>query len=120
MFRHTAVVLLLVTVPARAQEVLTTTTAQFADTGVTTFRIANLYFDWQHAQIDVTVKPFLNGAFVEDRRVFVAHYTAAEATALMTALNKANLSVSSLHQRVIARLIADGKLPAGSATGIVP
>lgn len=120
MLRYTAIVLLLLLSPTRAQEVLTTTSPQFVESGVTTFRVASIYFDWQHAQIDVTVKPFVSGAFVEDRRVFLAHYTGQAASDLMIILNKANLSTQSLHQRVITKLKADGYLPPGTTTGTVP
>lgn len=45
-------------------------------------------------------------------------YTGAEATSLMISLNKANLSIKSLHRRIMEKLIADGILQ-GSISGIV-
>ncbi len=42
----------------------------------------------------------------------------AEAVALMTALNTANLSTTSLVKRVLLKFIADGKLPAGTVSGV--
>ncbi len=44
-------------------------------------------------------------------------YDGATATSLMVALNKANLSTSSLHKRVLQQLVADGKLTVGTVTG---
>ena len=43
-------------------------------------------------------------------------YRGATAVNLMVALNKANLSVKSLHKRVLEQLVADGIL-AGSISG---
>jgi hypothetical protein len=40
------------------------------------------------------------------------------AAQMLSALNTANLTTKSLQQRVLERLIADGKLPAGAVTGI--
>jgi hypothetical protein len=37
-------------------------------------------------------------------------YRGEEAVTMMTALNKANLSIKSLQRRIIERLISDGKL----------
>lgn len=39
------------------------------------------------------------------------------AAQLISALNTANLSVKSLQERILEKLAADGKLPAGSVTG---
>lgn len=39
------------------------------------------------------------------------------AATLISALNTANLSVKSLQQRILERLAADGKIPAGTVTG---
>lgn len=46
-------------------------------------------------------------------------YTGETAKTLMTALNKADLSVKSLHRRVLERLMADQKLAVGTLTGVV-
>lgn len=43
-------------------------------------------------------------------------YKGATAVTLMRALNKADLSVDSLHKRILERLAADGKL-AGTVSG---
>ncbi len=44
-------------------------------------------------------------------------YTGSEATNLMIALNKADLSVKSLHKRILERLVTDGKLE-GTVSGV--
>jgi len=44
-------------------------------------------------------------------------YNGVTATNLMVALNKANLSTTSLQKRCLERLIADGELPAGTISG---
>ena len=54
----------------------------------------------------------------DNNHVVTTHvYEGAEATTLMTALNTANLSIISLQKRILNRLAADGKLPAGTVTG---
>ncbi len=87
-------------------EQLTLTTPQ----SVTTYAVQSLILDWPLARIKVAVK---------DSRGenFHATYIGAEATNLMIALNKANLSILSLQRRILERLVADGKLPAGTVTG---
>jgi hypothetical protein len=44
-------------------------------------------------------------------------WTGATAVALMTALNTANLTTSSLVKRVLLKMQQDGFLPAGAITG---
>lgn len=44
-------------------------------------------------------------------------YDGQTATNMIIALNKANLSIKSLHRRVMEQLMTDGVLPAGSITG---
>lgn len=44
-------------------------------------------------------------------------YTGTEATTLMNALNKANLSTTSLVKRIFNQLTSDNKLTAGTVTG---
>lgn len=92
------------------------------DTPKTVFRIALLAFDWMNATITIHVRDF-NPAAVPPaprfgERVITAFYSGDEATQLMIQLNKINLSTQSLHQRVMTRLLADGKLPAGTASGV--
>ncbi len=49
---------------------------------------------------------------------YVATYRGPVAKAMMRALNKADLSTKSLKRRIFERLIADGKLPAATVTGV--
>lgn len=86
-----------------------------SDPGATTFRVAAILFDWAHAYIEITLREW-NGSTFTSKEV-TASYEGASATTLMTQLNKVNLSTQSLHSRVIDRLKADGKLPAGNTSG---
>lgn len=97
-------------------EILTLPTA--VDPPKTVFRISLLAFDWQHSTIKAHVREFdpASGAFGE--RVIIAQYSGSAAMAVMLALNKANLSQQSLHQRVMARLVSDGKIPTGTVSGL--
>jgi hypothetical protein len=89
------------------------------DPPATVFRIALLALDWANAHIKIHVREWNSGTQTFGPRTVVVQYTGPVATTMMTALNKANLTTQSLHQRVITRLLADGKLPAGSAGGSV-
>lgn len=82
----------------------------------TVFRIGLLSFDWFNATITVHLREW-DGTKFTDRPPVVATYNGDVATTLMTQLNKINLSTQSLHQRVMTRLAADGKIPAGTASG---
>ena len=75
----------------------------------TFYRVGYLLLDWDQARIVV----HLRGQNLE-RKEF--RYEGSEATTLMTILNTANLSTTSLHKRVLNKLIADGKI-AGTVTG---
>lgn len=91
------------------------------DAPKTVFRIALIAFDWMNATITIHLREF-NPAAVPPaprfgERLLVASYTGGEATQLMTTLNTINLSTQSLHHRVIAKLLADGKIPTGTASG---
>jgi hypothetical protein len=52
-----------------------------------------------------------------DGQLIAVTWEGATATTLMIALNKANLSVTSLQKRVLQQAVSDGKLPAGTVTG---
>lgn len=67
------------------------------------WRVDDLRFVWSSAIIKIG----LLGANGERR---TETYTGAIATTLMSALNTTNLSVKSLHRRILERLLADGKL----------
>lgn len=77
---------------------------------VTDYRISILKFDWDGATIHVVLKDTQGDKIV-------ATYSGTEATNLMIALNKANLSTTSLQRRVLERLVTDGKLAAGTVSG---
>jgi len=77
---------------------------------VTDYRVSRLLLDWDGARIAVGLKG-PNGELRTEG------YTGAAATNLMVTLNKANLSTTSLHKRVLNQLVADGKLPAGTVSG---
>jgi len=102
------------------------TFAAAVDPPRTVFRIALLAFDWMNATVKIHVRDF-DGTKLAltppqspfGERVIVVQYSGAEATALMTALNKVNLSTQSLHQRVLTKLLADGKIPGGATSGVV-
>lgn len=66
-------------------------------------RVVGLMLDWKLQQIIIQLEGESN-----IRRNF--NYSGDVAVTLMTALNKANLSVKSLQKRIIERLITDGKL----------
>ena len=76
---------------------------------VTSYRVVVLYLDWQHAHIQIGLLGPLG-----EQASFI--YDGEEATNLMIVLNTANLSVKSLHKRILEKLIADEKL-AGTISG---
>lgn len=53
-----------------------------------------------------------------DGQSIVCVWNGAVAVSLMTALNSANLSVKSLHRRVLEQSVTDGKVPTGSVSGV--
>lgn len=86
-----------------------TLTVPIVPPSVTTYRVVYLAFDWSNPSITIG----LHGPNSER----VNHsYSGATATTLMNQLNTANLSVTSLHRRVIQRLVSDGVL-AGVISG---
>lgn len=111
----------LVTAP-RAQESVTLTTPVQAVPGASLFRVSQLNLNWRSANIVIVLDEFTGGVWVPgpNARQIIATYDGAEATALMTTLNKVNLSTRSLNQRIFDKLLADGKIPAGAVTGSVP
>jgi hypothetical protein len=94
-------------------EQVTFTTA--VDSPKTVFRVTVLALDWLNRRIDVRLRDWDGEIF--GQRELSANYTGETATNLMIALNKANLTTTSLQKRVIQQLVTDGKLPAGSVTG---
>lgn len=77
---------------------------------VTTYRVQRLVLDWPGQRIKIVLSD-------QASRETLHGYRGAEAVLLMTALNKADLSVKSLHKRILERLDLDGKLPDGTVTG---
>ena len=74
-----------------------------ASPGTVTWRLIELNFNWEQATIIAS--------FRGDNDEYTSiNWGGVDATALMIALNKADLSVKSLHRRVIERAIADGKM----------
>lgn len=79
---------------------------------VATWKVDELQLQWTAQHISIV----LLGSAGERREV---HYYSETATALMIVLNKANLSVKSLHKRVLEYLVTDGQLEVGTITGVV-
>jgi hypothetical protein len=74
------------------------------------YTVKRLNLDWPNAAIQI----WLIGS---DGIEVYAEYIGAQATTLLIAFNKVNLSVKSLQRRVLEQLVTDGKLPAGTVTG---
>lgn len=84
-------------------------TAPITAPSVTTYRVITLTMNWPTGDIGITLADQLGGT-----QTFA--YTGAEGVALMLVLNTANLSVKSLHKRILEKLVADGKL-SGTVSG---
>ena len=76
----------------------------------TTYKVTLLVLDWLARVIQIRLRGS-DGVEVH------VEYSGDTATALMTTLNSANLSVKSLQRRILEKLAADGKLPAGTVSG---
>lgn len=76
---------------------------------ITNYRVVLLELNWKAAFIGIG----LEGPNGEPLR---HSYTGATATNFMIALNKANLSTTSLQKRILTQLLADGVL-VGSVSG---
>lgn len=92
-----------------AERFTLTTAETIPEKRTTYYRVARVSLNWVAARIDVDVLGE-NG----ELRGFV--YEGVVATNLMVALNTADLSVKSLHRRILERLAADGRL-VGAVTG---
>lgn len=104
--------------PATSQERVTIDAAVVAVPATTHLAVARLRLDWADAVIEVHLREV--DAFnipVGNGKWHVAKYEGLDATNALRALNIANLSVKSLHRRLMERLQADGKLPAGTVSG---
>jgi len=99
-------------------EAITLTTAEVIPQIVTSsYRVIVLLLDWEKALISID----LRGENGELKRFIYGgpSGTSADRTKaqnMIIALNKANLSIKSLHRRIIEQLLADGFL-SGAVTG---
>jgi len=91
-------------------ETLTLTTPEVTPQITTTeYRVVYLLLEWEQGLIVIHLRG-TNGERTEVR------YTGPEAVTMIRTLNTANLSVKSLHKRILEKLVADGKI-AGTVTG---
>lgn len=74
------------------------------------YRVMCVTLDWERAEIAIVLKDATGQRIGH-------HYRGAVAVALMRGLNKADLSVKSLHRRILERLIADGVV-SGTVGGV--
>lgn len=80
-----------------------------------TFRVARILFDVAGSNIQIVVSEASAGVLLEDGKTYEAQYVGPEAETLMQSLNTANLSTgNSLQKRILNKLTADGKIPAGT------
>ena len=100
-----------------AQEQIDLTTAVQIDAGAQNFRVARVLLDWEGATIAVKLREASGGVFVEDGKIIEIYWEGSEATTLMIQLNKVDLSVKSLHKRIIEQAQTDGKLGTGTISG---
>lgn len=82
-----------------AEQITLTTPAVAAVS--TDYQVVYLELDWEHARIVVKL-------LGPDGQRLAHNYLGATALTMMRQLNTANLSIKSLHRRVMERLIADG------------
>lgn len=99
---------LLLSGPLLAQEQVNLTTP-VTRPSTTLYRVTYVAFDFANSRISIELTDDVGNKLG-------ATYEGATATTLMLALNKTDLSVQSLQRRILARLIADGKL-AGTISG---
>jgi len=76
----------------------------------TTYAVIRLMLDYENAVIQIALRGS-DGAEVQ------VEYLGTPATALMTTLNKINLSTKSLQRRILEQLVTDGKMAAGTVSG---
>lgn len=77
---------------------------------ITHYKVTALHLDWSGQSIGIIV---IDGIGKTSR----FQYAGSTAVQFMTILNKADLSVKSLHSRILTQLVADGYLPAGTVAG---
>ncbi len=76
---------------------------------VANYRVSVLSLLWDDAVISIALRD-------NNGQVLSFSYNGAQATSMMTVLNKANLTSNSLHKRVLNQLVSDGFL-AGTVSG---
>jgi hypothetical protein len=82
-----------------------------AEAGVSTMRLASLTFQLvPDPVVKVMLQQWAGGAFVTNGKRLSVLYTGAAAQTILTQLNTANFTTVSLRERVMERLISDGKL----------
>ncbi len=84
-------------------EQLDLATAEQTAPGTVTWTPFLLHLNWEAATLKVAFRGD-NGEYIS------VGYEEAEATSLMQSLNKADLSVKSLHRRIMEKVVTDGKL----------
>ena len=105
-----------------AQEVVTLSAPIVATPSATVMRPARVEFNVLSGTVQVSVYPWVAGAFVTTGPPLNVTYNASTnptGASLIIALNKANLSTTSLEKRILNQLIASGYL-AGTVSGTVP
>lgn len=108
--------LTLYTITLAAQEKVVLTTP--VPSTVTEYEVVELRIlkipEWR---LVITVRDN-RGNVVVDRHIGIVSAQNPEgADVLIKALNKANLTVSSLEKRILEHMVTEGKLPAGTVTG---
>lgn len=82
-----------------------------ADPGVSTMRPASITLQvFPEPVLKVMLAQWQGGAFVQNGKQLAVTYSGAQAIAALQAINTANFSTVSLRERVMERLLADGKL----------
>ncbi len=90
-------------------EQLDLASAEQSAPGTLTWKPVLLHLDWEKATIKVGFRGD-NGEYTS------IGYEGSDATTLMVTLNKADLSVKSLHRRIMEKAVADGKI-SGTISG---
>jgi len=114
----------LVAPPTPAQEKITLTTPVHVSPGAADFRIWNTTLRRAHpdrttAEIRIIFREVGGMGFVAGGKSLECLYEGPAAETLIVALNKVNLSTTSLEKRFIQRCQADGNLAPGTITGSV-
>ena len=104
-------------------EMLTLAAPVQVSAGVSSFRVWDLKLRRTHPDRPAGILAVFrevdgSGNFISGGRSVECRYEGAVAETLIIALNKANLSTTSLEKRVTAQCQADGLLGAGVITGV--